>query len=65
MKKNNIKICEACGITSTIDSDLMYNIEIKLEEKSQMVVCHLCYGLLKYLVQEKIQEGKPYEVEIN
>lgn len=43
----------------------MYEIEITLEDKNKMMVCHLCYSLLKYLVSEKVKEGKPYEVEIS
>ncbi len=64
MNNNNSerKMCEACLITSTIDSELMYEVNIILEDKHHMRVCYLCYGLLKYLVDEKRKEGHSYDI---
>ena len=56
------KMCEACSITSSIDSELMYEVNINLEDNHQMMVCYLCYGLLKYLVEEKKKEGHSYDI---
>ena len=62
MNNSDHKICEACSITSSIDSELMYEVNINLEDNHKMTVCYLCYGLLQYLVAEKNKEGKSYDI---
>lgn len=62
MNKPEYKLCEGCSITSSIDSELMYEVNINLEDNHHMTVCHLCYGLLKYLVEEKRKEGHSYDI---
>jgi hypothetical protein len=62
MNKLERKECEACSITSSIDSELMHDVIINLEDEHKMTVCYLCYGLLKYLVEEKKKEGHSYDI---
>lgn len=62
MNKSNYKVCEACSITSSNESELMHDVVVNLEDEHKMTVCYLCYGLLQYLVAEKKKEGHSYDI---